>query len=322
MCRVWLRRRLPPRLSRCRCVSPEEGGDRGGAIDAGEAGLGLDPVDVADLADDPACAQVADPDQLRQSAAELLHRLGDAAFELADLFVEPVQRLDAPAGELRLHARLPLQQPSCLLESWPRVERGQAVLVAGAERDEVGVQPVGGPDALAQELLAVVAEQLQIARRRVGPDRRQPLLAGGHACDRERVPGVALAAAAHPLPLTIGQRAAHVDDRLAFAEQEASDAAPDPAGALHPEAPRARSLLDHPGVQRPVCAWLVRELPCRQLTAELVDETDRQRVLVRVDPDRDQDEPPSRRGVRFAVERCASTRRAVQAPIKRRRSTR
>jgi hypothetical protein len=54
------------------------------------------------------------------------------------------------------------------------------------QRDEVGVEPVRGPDPFGHQLGAVVAEQLQIAGERVKPDRRQ-LLAGGHPGDREHV---------------------------------------------------------------------------------------------------------------------------------------
>lgn len=48
------------------------------------------------------------------------------------------------------------------------------------------MEPVRDPGALALQLLPVIAEQLQIARRRVNPHRRQPLLPGGDARDRER----------------------------------------------------------------------------------------------------------------------------------------
>jgi hypothetical protein len=66
-------------------------------------------------------------------------------------------------------------------------------------------------------------------------------------------PGVALAGSAHPRTLPIGERAAHVDDRLALGEQEAGNAAADPAGALDAAAgvnPKALSTyLGHSSIQ-------------------------------------------------------------------------
>ena len=155
------------------------------------------------------------------------------------------------------------------------------------------MQPVRGPDPLGQQLRAVVAKQLQITRQRVDPDRRQLLLARGDAGDRERVAPVALPLPSEPRSLPVGQRAAHVDDLLALLEQEAGDPATDPARALDPEPPLPRRLRCDPGMQRRVGARVVAELARGELPAELVDQTDSKRALVRIDPDRDHQDPPS-----------------------------
>jgi hypothetical protein len=239
------------------------------------------------LAGHPGGAQVAEPDQLRQPAAARLHRLGDLAFELAELAVEAAQLLDPAQGEGGLDALLAGEQPLGSLEPHARVKVADLPLVAGAERDEVEMEPVRGPDPLGQKLGAVIAEQLQIAGERVDPHRRQPLFARGHPGDRQRVPRVALAVAAQALSLSFGQRAAHIDDLFAPLEQEAGDPTSHPAAAFDPEPALARHQLQHPGMQSAVRSWLVAEHARGELAAELVDQRDRERALVRIDPNRD-----------------------------------
>ncbi|RIK07052.1 MAG: hypothetical protein DCC49_10765 [Acidobacteria bacterium] len=80
-------------------------------------------------------------------------------------------------------------------------------------------------------------------------------------------------------------------------------------------------LPAHPGMKPPMPTRLVRELADDELPAELVDDADGERALVRVDPnehhlDLRSDSQYDR------VERRARMRGASQAPIKRRRSPR
>src|SRR5262249_31079006 len=140
--------------------------------------------------------------------------------------------------------------------------------------------------------------------------RRQPLLAGGHTRNRERVARIALPLAAQPLSLPFGQRAAHVDDLFVALEQKAGDPAADPPAALNPEPPLVRRQLQHPDIKRPVGARLITEHARSELAAELVDQTDSERAFVRVDPDRDHPDPPPS-PTYDSGERRASTRTAA-----------
>jgi hypothetical protein len=155
------------------------------------------------------------------------------------------------------------------------------------------VQAILRPGALGEQLVAVVGEQLQIPGGRVGSRRRQ-LLPRGHTGDRMGVARIALAVPAQPHPLTLGHVTAHIAHVLALLEQEAREPVAEPAAALDPEPPLPRRPPAHPGMQPPVTPRLIRELVDRQLPAELVDHADRERALVRIDPDEHHLDPPVR----------------------------
>ena len=88
---------------------------------------------------------------------------------------------------------------------------------------------------------------------------------------------------------------------------------PEPAAALDPEPPLPSALLAHPGVQALMPGRVVGEALDRKLTAELVDDADRERALVRIDPDEHHLDLRSVKEYDRA-ERRARMRRASQAP--------
>src|SRR5690349_10486924 len=124
----------------------------------------------------------------------------------------------------------------------------QRALVAGAERDQVSMQPVRGPDPLAEQLPAPVAEQLQITGSEGELKTRQPLPCR-HARDRQGVAEIALALTAEPPSLAVAERAADIADVLAGADEQARERVRDPTSALDPEPTRLRRERERPRLQ-------------------------------------------------------------------------
>jgi len=98
MCSTWLSRRLPARESRWRIWSPLEASIGAVPVQLAKCGLGGEPVDRPDVAQDPGRAGRADPEQSGQSAAGVGDRVGDAppdGLELAVRCDEFAELLDS-----------------------------------------------------------------------------------------------------------------------------------------------------------------------------------------------------------------------------------
>jgi hypothetical protein len=185
----------------------------------------------------------------------------------------------------------------------------------GGELGEQSLQPVHGRHPLIRQLVAVVDEHPQRLELAVGREDAQVLGADGGDRDRVRVVGVGLAAMAGVQQTCPGcELGGDVDDALAGLQQPLSQR------ATHPEA-----ALDCPLSVRPLLhvfahgreAGLVGSKPARsQDVLLLIDDLDRGRQLVGIDPD-DNSPHGCTRALPWmdGTARWASLLRAGQSPL-------
>jgi hypothetical protein len=136
---------------------------------------------------------------------------------------------------------------------------------------------------LGDQVVAVIDEQLQLPQPLLlGTRPIEARLAQRRPCDRKRVDGIRLAAAAAAAPLGCSQPRRHPHHLLTCLEQQPLQAATDMPAVL--KRPQPFSL------QRPCPAQhsaFDRTVPASELSTELVDGDRRQRVLVHVHSDHD-----------------------------------
>jgi hypothetical protein len=133
--------------------------------------------------------------------------------------------------------------------SQPAQQRGRGVGVqvalgtAGEQLAQQHMEPVEGPGALTDQVVAAVRQQPQHGRVVVEADlAKAPGPKGGHG-DRDGVVGVALAAVAgRQQPHPGGQLGGHVKDWFTLADQLLCEPAAKAAGALNGPAPLGPAL--------------------------------------------------------------------------------
>jgi hypothetical protein len=158
----------------------------------------------------------------------------------------------------------------------------QAGLVAGLELFQVGVEAVGEPGALGQQLASVVDQRAQRLQRPVAADGGQVGIAQGDPGDQQRVDRVGLGLAAAPparLGGELGWDLDHDQTPACRASAAGRPRLPDP------QRPRGRAVTQRPADQLGVPDRVVAERGLLDRAAVLVDGTRRQGVLVGVDPD-------------------------------------
>jgi hypothetical protein len=133
-----------------------------------------------------------------------------------------------------------------------------------------------------QQLVAVVAEHLEILGQAGLADRGEVGVAGTDAGDRQRIGGVGLARSAQPTPFPDRQRARHLPHVYPVVSQEAGQGGAEVGATLDPD-PADRAVAVQPARQVAVTGWGVGEAGRGQAAAGLVDQAGRQGVLVAVD---------------------------------------
>ena len=171
-----------------------------------------------------------------------------------------------------------------------RSRRGRGVGVQaalGAAWEQVAQQhmePIQGPGALTDQVVAAVREQPQHGRVVLEADLAElsgPM--GGHR-HRDGVVGVALAAVAgRQKPHPGGQLGRHVNDRFTVADQLLREGAAQAAGALHGPAPLGPAF--GPAAQRPRTSPGGGEPLLGDQFAALVEHGSGAAGLVGIDPD-------------------------------------
>jgi hypothetical protein len=145
------------------------------------------------------------------------------------------------------------------------------------------VQAVAFSMAQREQLVAVVAEHLEVLGQAGLADRGEIGVAGTDAGDRQRVGGVGLARSAQPTPFADRQRArdlAHID---AGVGKEAGQGGAE-VGATLDTNPGDGGVLVEPGGELPVADRGVGEAGGGLAAASGVDQAGRQGVFVAVDP--------------------------------------
>jgi hypothetical protein len=129
---------------------------------------------------------------LDQGGAGGLDQIPDTSLELPELGVQAVQLVQATAHQLHAHPHLTSQQPPDQPSRSLGPQLRELVLVTGLQGDQVGMDPVGDPGPLPEQLLAVVDQQPQVLGQVLAADRWQVLLTGHDPGDSQRIGGIAL----------------------------------------------------------------------------------------------------------------------------------
>ena len=154
---------------------------------------------------------------------------------------------------------------------------------------------VAGPGLGDDRGRASLGQELQVPGPVGQAHRGQAGLGQGHPGDRERVPRVALAGAAGPATLAVGQLGRDLDDIEPRRDEVPGKGRPVRGRALDPDPQVRLAKRRHPGCEGPVAGRVVGKLVLIAGHAQPVDETCREGCLVGVDPDRHSSHRPSSR---------------------------
>jgi hypothetical protein len=280
---------------------------------AGELGVGAEAVDGADLAEQLGRRERGTTGQLEQPRRER-RRLGlELAVELGDRAAEaatPAEQLarDPHLGRLLAPSELTAEplQPDRSVECAQRDPQRRVELV------QVPTQPLLRTTSLADEIVAMVDQQLQLAQPSLfGPWRVEPRLAQSSPSDGERVDQIRLAS--HPATTALRRRqpGRHPHQPLPVPLQRLLQATRHVTAVLQrPQPPPTNPL--RPGNKLLAVARLQRV----HLPTYLVDGNSGQGVLVHVHPDHDHVLASYRWGRPTSGQ--ASIEASCQAPIKSR----
>jgi hypothetical protein len=206
-----VQRRLPPRFNRCRWTRPEE------------AGIGAVPLAAANLC--RSAKRRTSPTSPRIRAATSGPTpwtwtrdvpVASTSFAIRRLSwrisaSRRVQLVQPATHQLGAHRHLATQQPPDQPGGSLGPQLRQPLLVAGSQGDQVGMDPVGDPGPLPDQLLAVVDQQSQVLGQVLAADRWQVVLAGRDPGDGQRIGGIGLAALSQPPAFPHRQRGRHLD---------------------------------------------------------------------------------------------------------------
>src|SRR4051812_33688318 len=161
----------------------------------GELGVGLEAVDRADLGEQLGRGERTAAWQLEQRRRRPHRPLFEFAIELEDRAGERAATPDQVAGDTHLHVLLSSGEPAAdaiemcrTVESFRRHGEGRVELV------QMPTQPLLRPPPLVDEIIAVIDQQLQLAKRLlIGPRATQARLRERSSGDSERVDRIRLA---------------------------------------------------------------------------------------------------------------------------------
>jgi hypothetical protein len=150
--------------------------------------------------------------------------------------------------------------------------------------DQVLVRPVHELRSGPNELVTMVAEELEVPKGLGPPRRGQIVTAGDDPGDRNRVIDVGLASGGVLPALTMGEERGHLSNVLVPLEQ-----APGKAGSVIPGSLDAddaiRPILCDPADQQLVASRVVGELTQPHGTTDVIEHRHSKRALVGVNPD-------------------------------------
>jgi hypothetical protein len=234
--------------------------DRGGAVEAGEVVGAGESFGVTGMADDLARNNDGDAGNRGQGGSGLGDQCGELVGEGFDAGLEGPQAADQVSGEL-LAGGVGGGVGSHAAQRRGGLTAGQSGLdTAWYEVPQQSMEPVQVSGVLADQIVAMVADQANHAAEVFGLDVAQPLVVLGHQRDRLGISEVGFAALARgEQPNPSRQVRWHIEDVFAVFQQPLRDARPAAPSTAHRRFGHARAKASRPA--RVVASTGSRQVP-------------------------------------------------------------
>ena len=245
---------------------------------------------VAGLGEDVGGNEMTDAVDAAQGGAGRVDRTADLSRETVDGALQSAQCFEAAASDPSAAAWVAAQQSGGAVERRFGAKPSHALVVAGPQLFEIGVQPVDLTSSIRDKFTPVAHQTAQILHGSIRPRRTETALGQADSGDRQCVAGIGLGAGALTAPSCGGHVRGHLDDCGPGAAQERSGGPPVVARAFHGDQ-GSLAVLD-PAGQLGVALGRVRETAMLQRTAGVVHRARRVSVFVGVDSHHNHDVSP------------------------------